>query len=65
MGKMYDLNTCSVCKVGKLIPTGNTLDEFKCDNPNCKQRVIDKNHFESIKSGGDLDMIYYREEDGE
>jgi len=65
MGKMYDLNTCSVCKVGRLIPTGNTLDEFKCDNSYCQQRVIDKNTFESINSGEDLDMTHYRDEDGE
>jgi hypothetical protein len=65
MAGMYDLKTCPACKIGKLIPTGNTLDEFKCDNPNCNQRLIDKNIFETINSGDHVDIIHYREETGE
>ncbi len=25
-----------MCKIGHMIPTGNNLDEFKCDNPECR-----------------------------
>jgi hypothetical protein len=60
MGKMYDLKLCSVCNVGHMIPTGNNLDEFKCDNPECpmnnKNKLVDKNLFETVKIGENLDM---------
>ncbi len=45
MAGLFDLKTCSGWEVDKLIPTWNTLD-----SPNCNQRLIDKNLFETIKS---------------
>ena len=67
---MYDVKLCSVCKMGHMIPTGNNLDEFKCDNPECrmnsKNKLVDKNRFETIKIGEDLDIPYkVREEVGD
>jgi hypothetical protein len=69
MGKMYDLKTCTVCNKGKLIPTGNTLNEFKCDNPECrmhsKNKVVDLNIFETVKIGDGLDMEHFRDVEGD
>jgi hypothetical protein len=69
MGEMYKLKTCTVCNKGKLIPTGNTLDDFKCDNPECRMhsqnKVVEKNLFENVKSSDDVDVTHYRDEDGD
>lgn len=66
---MYDLKTCIVCNTGKLIPTGNTLNEFKCDNPECRMhsqnKVVDMNVFETMKAGGSVDMEHFRDEEGD
>lgn len=48
-----------------MIPTGKDLDEFRCDNPKCNQRLIDKNIFETIPIKDNLDMEKYRDEDGD
>ena len=58
---MYDLKVSSVCKVGKMIPTGN--------NPECrmsgKNKLVDKNLFESTKTGDDVDLAKFRDEVGD
>jgi hypothetical protein len=48
-----------------MIPTGNDLDEFRCDNPECNQRLIDKNLFEIIHIKDEVDIEKYRDEDGD
>ena len=53
---MYDLKPCITCKIGRMIPTGKNLDEFRCDNPKCNQRLIDKNIFERIPITVDVDI---------
>lgn len=65
MGKMYDLKLCITCKIGHMIPTGKDLDEFRCDNPKCNQRLIDKNLFETISITDNVDMQKFRDEDGD
>lgn len=45
--------------------TGDRLDEFRCNNPKCKTRLIDKFLFESIKIGDGLDMEHFRDEEGD
>ena len=52
-----------------MIPTGNNLDEFKCDNPECrmnsKNKLVDKNIFETVPIKVDVDMQKFRDEDGD
>lgn len=48
-----------------MIPTGNDLDEFRCDNPKCNQRLVDKNLFETMHIKDEVDMEKYRDEDGD
>jgi hypothetical protein len=55
MGRMIEPKKCSVCKVGLLIPAGNDLGQFRCDNPECRMYLqnknVDKNMFETVKFG--------------
>lgn len=69
MGGMIELKLCSVCKIGHLIPTGNTLNEFKCDNPECRMhsqnKLVDMNIDDTLNIGGDVDMEHLRDVEGE
>jgi hypothetical protein len=40
MGRMLE---SKLCVTFHMIPTGKDLDEFRCDNPEYNQRLIDKN----------------------
>jgi hypothetical protein len=69
MGRMIEPKKCSVCNVGYLIPTGNNLNEFKCDNPKCRMnsqnKAVDMNTADTVKVGEHVDMEHYREEIGD
>jgi hypothetical protein len=62
---MWEAKLCSACRKGYMMLTGNGLDEFRCNNPECNQRVVDKHLFEKVKSGDSADITHYRDEDGD
>jgi hypothetical protein len=62
MGRMLEPKLCITFH---MIPTGKDLDEFRCDNPEYNQRLIDKNLAETIVITDDVNMVHLRDEEGD
>jgi hypothetical protein len=61
---MMEPKKSTVCNTDYLIPAGDNLDYFKCDNLECRvdsqNKVVDKNRFETVKFGDSIDMDHFR-----
>jgi hypothetical protein len=51
MGRMIEPKKCTVCNLGFLIPRGDNLDYFKCDNLECPMNSQNKNADKNIFDG--------------
>ncbi len=62
---MWKANLCSTCKKGYMMLTGINLHEFRCNNPDCNQRLIDMTICETLEIDDKVGSEHYRDADGD